>query len=209
MTSAGLQDFLTKAGISADSYVRPEYLNSILLESDATHFYNSRAQIIKFSPSDEMITIKYSMLYPRSAILNRFSYNQSENTIYVQTPFGSAYYIKSIREPKVGDTIAVYDSVEKAYASSLISSLARSASGALAIKLADTNVIGKIVSAARTMCFYCVLQDEDYDTGNSVVLDSEPFAVYWAKSYSENENDIYIGLDRVSGIELSKRWKAA
>lgn len=209
MTAAGLQDFLTKAGIAADTYVRLEYLNSILLESDATHFYNSRAQIIKFSPSDELITIKYSMLYPRSAILNRFSYSKADNILYIQTPYGSAYYIKNIREPKIGDTIAVYDSVSKAYASSLISSVSRSASGNLAVKMATSDVIDKIVSASHAMCFYCVLQDEDYDQGNSVTLASEPFAVYWAKTYSSNESDIYMGLDRVSGIELSKRWKAA
>jgi hypothetical protein len=115
MTSANLVRVLSDLGLEKNQYYRLENLNSINLESDGNQFYNPKTHIIKFDPDNGLICLKYSLLYPRSGILNMFSYNKDLNTIYVSTPFGSVYYYKTIREPKVGDHIFSYDSRTKSY----------------------------------------------------------------------------------------------
>jgi hypothetical protein len=65
-----------------------------------------------------------------------------------------------------------------------------------------------IAAASGAMCFFCVLQDDSQIT-DQVVLSTEPCVIYYSKAYSTNDSDIIISLDRVSGIELSKRWTAA
>lgn len=203
MTIDSLKTNLQLANYPENEWIRPKNLNIIILESDNNIFFNPKLEKIKFDTTNELILVKYSSLVLCSGILNKFYYNPDNLSISVNSPFGSVYISKSIREPRTGDMVYAYDPVLNTYTGSEIDSISEGI-GLTNIFFKDSNLITKIQTAKNGMRFFVLLKGIDIETDTFEL--SNPAELYTQKDLTNFEADIFISVDRVAGIEFNKNW---
>lgn len=182
--------------VDSPIWYRPETIHMLILESDANLYYNPLNEVLAACPGSDMMILKYSPLVLVSSPINSFSYDTTTNTILVSAPLGTAYSIKKIREPKIGDKIVGYS--DSAQYASIISAVEWTYDKKIKITLADKTLVNAI-SAGNSMKYFCVLQETAY-----VYLNAFPYNTYVEESLTDYPADIYIGIDHVVGFDLNK-----
>lgn len=203
MVLNSLQTNLQLINYPENEWFRPESLNMIIMESDNNIYFNPKLQKIKFDTVNELILLKYSTLIICNGLLNKFSYNINSNCISVNSPFGTVYYKKTIREPKIGDMIYAYDPVLKNYTGSKISNIVISGSVTY-IYFEDSNLITKISITKNGMRFFVL--PGDIDLVDDTIQISNPTELYIEKDITDYDADIFISIDRVAGFDFTKNW---
>lgn len=191
-----MKAILNIAKISQNEWVRDTELMQINFDRDGNHFYNFKTQKIFFDTVKDVIMIKYSELIPSSSLLYKFTYNDLNNTITVNS-LGSVYSKKDIREPRVGDRIMAYDKRTKTYTQTLIKGISKKYQNTT-YELNDTALINKIKSVNYGLTFFVLIIDD----GTPFALTNDPCQFYYEHEPTENQADHYFGFDTVAGLNF-------